>query len=452
MTIVTESIRFAKKLKHRFQDALRAGQKVYLSPVRRIERVAADSRVCAMTFDDGPCRLPAYPEEGGEGLTLTLLRTLEKYGAKGTFDVIGDTSENYPDTRGKTGSAQWSGVSYDHYPDFGKDADGGAANCPELIGRILSGGHEITSHTYRHVLFGKKPLVYGSRKPLEGLDAVTEDLRRLHTLLQERYGYTIRLSRPPHYVDRTKDGFSAYDAYALMGYQYMAASFDGAGWLPLAEEQAEVEAMIDPIEKALRENPDALRGQIIFQKDGYNMARRAPVAKALDRQLALLTERGYRVITVSELLNCCPFADVSPKDPCFGAAKKLLDAGFCVCYRDNTVRPGAILTRAELAMLVFGGQTAARRVEIQKQHIRVCRDVSAKHPYAAAIERAMTVLPPQDGKFRPDAPAGGQELAALCESVFGNRPEADAAQLTHGEAILLLAREAEEHGKTGNDK
>ena len=37
---------------------------------------------------------------------------------------VGDTSNNYPDHKGKHGSATWGGVAYDHYPDFAKDADG----------------------------------------------------------------------------------------------------------------------------------------------------------------------------------------------------------------------------------------------------------------------------------------------------------------------------------------
>lgn len=68
---------------------------------------------------------------------------------------------------------------------------------------------------------------------------------------------------------------------------------------------------------ARAENPDCLCGQIIFQKDGYNMARRSPVADALPKQLALLKEYGYRVVTVSELLTMCPFADLSPESPVF---------------------------------------------------------------------------------------------------------------------------------------
>ena len=139
MSLMTKAIGTAKKVKHRFQDQIRARTPVYLSPVRRIERVALGERVCAMTFDDGPCRLPANPDGfGGRPLTLVLAETLEKYGAAGSFDVVGDTSGNYPDQPGKEGEASWGGVAYDHYPDFGKDGDGGVLHCPELVDRLVA--------------------------------------------------------------------------------------------------------------------------------------------------------------------------------------------------------------------------------------------------------------------------------------------------------------------------
>ena len=47
MSAVTKAIGLAKKLKHRYQDELRARTPVYLSPVRRIEQVRLPKRICA---------------------------------------------------------------------------------------------------------------------------------------------------------------------------------------------------------------------------------------------------------------------------------------------------------------------------------------------------------------------------------------------------------------------
>mgnify|MGYP001534034386 CR=1 FL=1 len=273
-------------------------EKHYVGYTRRIERVHTTRRICAMTFDDGPMGLPASPDRfDGRTLTDVLLDTLAQYGARGSFDVIGDTSANYPDEAGKLGSAAWGGVRFDHYPDIHCDEQGGAEHNDRLIRRMLAEGHQITNHGYRHIIFGKKPFVYGAREYLPGFDAAVEDLTRLHTLMQTRYGYTMTLARPPHYVDKMTGGFTSYDVYDHMGYQYMAASFDGAGWLPSTESdpeaalQAEIRAMVEPMRKALEKDPDFFCGQIIFQKDGYNMAKRTP-EPLFDRLTALAQQRA----------------------------------------------------------------------------------------------------------------------------------------------------------------
>jgi len=443
MSLLTKGIGFAKKVKHHFQDQIRERTPVYLSPVRRIERVATTEKICAMTFDDGPCRLPANPDNfGGKPLTLVLAETLERYGARGTFDVVGDTSTNYPDKPGKHGSASWGGVSYDHYPDFGKDDQGGIAHCPELVDRVLQGGHEITSHTYAHVLFGWKPLVYGQRHYLPNIDAVVDDLRKFHAAMENQWQYHVRLSRPPHYVDSIKGGFTSYDAYALMGYQYMAASFDGAGWLPLATYEAEVEATWRPIEKMLKEDPDYFCGQIIFQKDGYNMARRSPVANGLDAQLKLLTQYGYRIVTVSELMAVSPFLDVQPDSEVGSAAKRLLENNWCVAYRDNTVRADQVLTRGELAMMGFGWDAVADRIAMMKKHRNPFKDLSYRHPYAAAAELAVKegALTALDGKFCCDTPAGPDDITQFCSRLLGKTPVLKGqTSVTHGEFLLMAA-------------
>ena len=436
MSLLTKGIGLAKRAKHRFQDQIRERTPVYLSPVRRIEQVAARERICAMTG------LPTSPDHvRGKALTLVLAETLERYGARGTFDVVGDTSANYPDRAGKHGSASWGGVAYDHYPDFQKDDQGGVAHCPELVGRLLAGGHEITSHTYAHVLFGWKPLVYGRRKYLQGLDPVVADLKKLHHALEKGWGYSMRLGRPPHYVDGIKGGFTSYDAYALMGYQYMAASFDGAGWLPLASYEAEVEATWRPMERLLLEDPDAFRGQIIFQKDGFNMARRTPVADGLDKQLQLLTDHGYQVVTVSELLERSPFRDAAPDTPEGRAARRLLDQGWCVAFQDNTLRPGETLTRGELAMMAYGWETVKDRIALTRSGRAPFRDMAHRHPYGAAAVRAAQTgaMAAVDGRFRPDDPVTPVELAQVCATRLGRTPELGRwPAITHG-AFFLLA-------------
>lgn len=440
MSVTTKAIGLAKKVKHHFQDQIQAAAPVYLSPVRRIERVALSQRVCAMTFDDGPCRLPANPGND-QPLTLRLAETLEKYGAAGTFDIVGDTSGNYPDKAGREGSAEWGGIRYDHYPDFGKDADGGALHCSDLVQRLLDGGHEITSHTWSHTLFGPKPLVYGKRTPFSGLEEVTGDLRTMDEFMKSHYDYTIRLSRPPHYVDKMRDGFTSYDAYARMGYQYMAASFDGAGWLPLPDYEAEVEATWKPMAQALEADASALCGQIIFQKDGYNMARRSPVADGLEKQLSILKSYGYRVVTVSQLLAMSPFRDLSPEQPLFRPARKLLDKGWCVAFRDNTVRPDAPLRRGELAMMAYGWEQTELRIEMLRSRKAPAKDVSCSHPYAAAIALALEngTMQAVGGRFRPNAPVTVKELEAFCKARFKALPAQVEHPLNHAAAICALA-------------
>lgn len=360
-------VKIGKKGKKIVKKVLQPAEKHNLSYTRRIERIKTDRRICAMTFDDGPMDLPSSPDRfGGKSLTDVLLDTLAEFGAKGTFDVVGDTSENYPDKAGKVGSAAWGGVKYDHYPDIHQDDKGGAEHNDRLIRRILAEGHQITNHGYRHIIFGKKPFVYGARVYLGSLDKAVEDLQKLDKLMRDRYGYQITMHRPPHYVDKMQDGFTSYDVCDKMGYQYMAASFDGAGWLPStlsdpeAALEAEVNAMVEPMRKALEKDPDFFCGQIIFQKDGYNMGKRTPVAFGLRKQLELLKEYGYQVVTVDTLLAESPFADLGRDDPLFEKLNKLQQER-AVVYSDNCLRLDAVMTCGELAMLLAPKEEALGR-------------------------------------------------------------------------------------------
>ena len=109
-------IKFAKVVKRKIKECAPS----YVSYCRKIERIKTDKRICAMTFDDGP----TYDSD----ITRTILDTLNRHGAKGTFDIIGTTENNYPDTPGKLGTPSWSGVAYDHYPKYESDKKAGAVN------------------------------------------------------------------------------------------------------------------------------------------------------------------------------------------------------------------------------------------------------------------------------------------------------------------------------------
>lgn len=304
-------VKVGKQGKKIVKKLITPAEKHYVGYTRRIERVHTTRRICAMTFDDGPMGLPASPDRfDGRTLTDVLLDTLAQYGARGSFDVIGDTSANYPDEAGKLGSAAWGGVRFDHYPDIHCDEQGGAEHNDRLIRRMLAEGHQITNHGYRHIIFGKKPFVYGAREYLPGFDAAVEDLTRLHTLMQTRYGYTMTLARPPHYVDKMTGGFTSYDVYDHMGYQYMAASFDGAGWLPSTDPDPEAALQAEsPFADVGRDEPlfdrlTALAQQraIVFSDNrlrlddpmtvGELAMLLAPKAEAITRRVAQLRQTG----------------------------------------------------------------------------------------------------------------------------------------------------------------
>lgn len=362
-------------------------EKHHLSYTRRLERIQTRRRICAMTFDDGPMDMPASPDRfDGRSLTDVLLDTLAEFGAKGTFDVIGDTSENYPDEAGKLGSASWGGIKYDHYPDIHCDGKGGVVHNDRLIRRMLEEGHQITSHGYRHIIFGKKPYVYGGREYLGTLDKAVEDLKKLDGLMLEKYGYRLAMHRPPHYVDKMQDGFTSYDVCDVMGYQYMAASFDGAGWLPstLPDEdaalEAEVNAMVEPLRRQLEADPDFFCGQIIFQKDGYNMGKRTPVAFGLRKQLELLKKYGYEVVTVSGLMAESPFSDLGRDDPLFETLCAL-EKQRAIVYSDNRLHLNDPMTWGELAMLL-----APKEEALGRRWAKIRASGKHEHAYCGAMD------------------------------------------------------------------
>lgn len=388
----------------------------YLSPVRRVERFSPPSggRFCAMTFDDGPSRGQINPGEGE--LTPVLLDILVKYDARGTFDVVGTTEHNYPDEVGKLGTPQWGGIRHDHYPEFGLDHLAGVVHNRDLVRRILDEGHELTNHTYSHVAFGPSFFVYGRRAYLPDLQAVVEDVRKLNELVEAEFGYRMMFSRPPHFIDKTKDGYNSYDAYRITGVHYLAASFEGGGWQPSkATYEETVNTMVEPFERALGQDPDYLNGQIIFEKDGYNMSKETPVVDGLPRQLEILRVYGYKVVTVRELMAMSPFNDLPDTHLHFDVIRQLDRSGYCIGYRDNSFQPDRGLTRGELAVMTVPQHELA--ADYSKP---TYADVPKTHVYYREIEAASRrgYFRRLDKKFRPDKKVSLEELAKVKEQLL----------------------------------
>lgn len=412
---------FARGINHKRKELLWQQNGKRLSAVRRIERVhpIEGKRVVAMTFDDGPCAKDFMGK--GKGLTASILDILAEYGARATFDIIGTTEGNYPDEAGEPGSSAFGGIKFDHYPCFGEDLLAGAKNQRELVRRMIDEGHELASHTWQHRIFGRKRFLYGKRVPLRSMDEVLRDLRTLHAYIQDEFSYEIKLARPPHYVDAVTGGGSAYDAYRMMGYQYLSASFDGDGWRPGSSYEDEVEKMLAPMRRALAEDSDALNGQIIFQKDGCNMNLRTPVEDALPMQLKMLTELGYQVVPVSELLERSPFLDLSPESPAMPYVKELLRRGHIVGYQNNTFHGERALSKKEALLMLADADT------VKAGGGDLIARTAARYPIKSVTGNALLDL----------AAAEGIEVD---EAAFQDKPE-----VRREDAAALLAGLAQKH-------
>ena len=169
------------------------------------------------------------------------------------------------------------------------------------------------------------------------------------------------------------------------------------------------------------------------------MARRSPIADGLGKQLQLLSDHGYKVVTVSELLERSPFRDALPDSEVGAAARRLLGHGWCVAFQDNTLRPDTVLTRGALAMLAYGCETIRQRIKLVRAGKAPFRDMAPRHPYAAAAVLAdeTGALKAENGNFRPDAPVTAEELRRFLEVRLGRCGESLPQQITHGQFFLL---------------
>ena len=123
------------------------------------------------TWDRYPMRV--------EKNTCRLLELLEQRGVRATFFVLGWVAER----------------------------------CPNLVRRILAGGHEIGSHGYAHQMIGR-----GDEKDFRN------DVSRAKAVLEDQTGVSVRCYRAPSYSITAKTLW-ALEVLAELGFEYDSSIF-----------------------------------------------------------------------------------------------------------------------------------------------------------------------------------------------------------------------------------
>ncbi len=199
---------------------------------RIYKRFAENKTQIALTFDDGPH--PRYTEQ--------ILDALKENGVRATFFIIGENVELYGDS---------------------------------LIRRMIDEGHEIGNHTFTH------PHTKGAEA-----ESFYDEVRRTHSIMLERYGYEMKLFRPPEgYVDEKVRNIAAE-----MGYDIVLWSVDTRDW-----ECAKKDTIVKNV------SINAKGGDIILMHDF--VSRRGYTIPALKTIIPQLKSRGLEFVTVSELIG-----------------------------------------------------------------------------------------------------------------------------------------------------
>ncbi len=198
--------------------------------------------------------------------TLEILDILEEYGAVATFFIIGENAKSHPD----------------------------------LIKKIDEAGCEVGNHTWSH-----KYLDTLSEKE------VREEIEEAHRIIYELLGKEPRVFRAPG--GRGSD--TVLKVADEFGYTSVLWSRDTRDWACPTVDSV-ISSALDGVEK----------GDIILFHD-YN-AKKSPTPEALRRILPTLLEKGYRTVTVTELIE---IARGTPSASCPSGEKKMLTKNnFCI--------------------------------------------------------------------------------------------------------------------------
>jgi len=194
----------------------------------------AASRKAALTFDDAP----------DERFTPQILAILAKHKVKATFFLLGTLAKQHPD----------------------------------MVARIVQGGHVVGNHMNRHAYL-----------PKLSDEAYRNDLQASEQVLQSLIGYAPRLLRPPYGAIRPDQLLWAAEQH----YVTVNWDVDSQDWRGLTKEQVKANVLghVHP-------------GCIILQHSGTGASGNlAGTVQALPEIIAQLRSMNYELVTIPELLG-----------------------------------------------------------------------------------------------------------------------------------------------------
>ncbi|MGB9892847.1 MAG: polysaccharide deacetylase family protein [Candidatus Saccharicenans sp.] len=211
-----------------------------------------------------PCLALTFDDGPTEPYTSAILDILKKYQIKATFFVLGKKIELYP----------------------------------EILNKVAAEGHEIGNHGYCHELM-----------PLKSPSVIRDEIRRTENLIMNLTGKKPRLFRAPH-------GFKGPWVLKIVreaGYQ--PVSWSCGVWDTDRPGEGKI------IQRSLK---GFKNGAILLFHDGRGLEEKpdcTQLIKALPVIIEKALSRGYRLITVSELLELSRLKSKEGSEP--GGEKRI---------------------------------------------------------------------------------------------------------------------------------
>ena len=174
--------------------------------------------------------------------TNQILDILAKYGVKATFFMVGENVKNYPDT----------------------------------AKRVVREGHEVGNHTYTH------PHI----KNMSADELLTEIVKCEKIIKETTGASSVNLFRPPEgVIDSAVKAISSENGYSLILWRIDTRDWAGTS--------------VSEIKNNISTNLEA--GDIILMHD--YISKKCHTVEALGVIIPMLLEKGYKFVTVSELIK-----------------------------------------------------------------------------------------------------------------------------------------------------